>query len=218
LVGLTLLGLQVGKFHWIVPGVAGFVVCLYAAIVALNPEVLHLGVTADATVSEETVGVLTFFAKLGLRLAPVAFGAGVVWGALMMARAGYYLFFPPAATPVNQAGGLMGILSGGGPGGSSGAGLGGLGGMGSGGDLSGLAGLDLSQLSNPLTAGLSVLPPHVAAYSSGMWILLMAAALPLTVYFFFLFSYVLIDLLRMFLGIARRLDELVEEKRGTGDS
>jgi hypothetical protein len=84
LVGWTLLAVATRDFGWIFPAVIGFILLEYLAVVALNPESLHLTVTADATAGEEAIGVLSFFVKMSVRAVPVLFGVGVLWGGFLV--------------------------------------------------------------------------------------------------------------------------------------
>ena len=66
---------------------AAFLVGVYLAAVALNPAALGISIAPASRASEEAIGVLTFLLKALLRAVPVAFGAGVVCGALLLAYA-----------------------------------------------------------------------------------------------------------------------------------
>jgi hypothetical protein len=72
---------------WLPFGVAGLLLGVYLAALALNPATLGVSIAPAPRASEETIGVLTFLLKALLRSAPVAFGAGVICGALLLAFA-----------------------------------------------------------------------------------------------------------------------------------
>ena len=75
-------------------GIAGFIVCAYLAFVALNPSTLCISIVSQpAHASQEAICVLVFLQKALMRSAPVALGAGVMAGTLMMAYACYEAFF-----------------------------------------------------------------------------------------------------------------------------
>jgi hypothetical protein len=214
LVGLTLLALQFRAFSWLLPGLAAFILCHYAAIVAMNPETLRVTISAETTVSEEAIGVITALAKMGLRIGPVAYGVGVVWGATKMLWAIYLVLFPASAASATGLTGLDALL--GAPGMSLGGGpAGGIGGLGDIDRLSPLDGLSsgLGGASSPLLGELTKFLPAQVAAASGIWVLFLSAALPALLYFVFLFSYVMVDLLRLFLGLARRVEDLAEVKK-----
>ena len=77
-------------------GIAGFIVCVYLAFVALNPSTLCISIVSEeAHASEEAICVLVFLQKVLMRSAPVALGAGVMAGTLMMGYACYEAFSGP---------------------------------------------------------------------------------------------------------------------------
>jgi len=84
LVGWTVYAVSTQDFGWIFPAVFAFILLQYLAVVALNPESLHLTLTGDATAGEEAIGVLSFVVKLGVRAVPVVFGVGVLWGGFLL--------------------------------------------------------------------------------------------------------------------------------------
>jgi len=70
---------------WAIFGLAGFVVCAYAAVVAMNPAAISVSVNSDQTSpGREALGAIVFFLKLKMRAVPVAFGAGVIVGLTML--------------------------------------------------------------------------------------------------------------------------------------
>ncbi len=213
LVGLTLLALQSRTFSWLLPALATFIVCHYAAIVAINPETLRMTISAETTVSDEAIGVVTALAKMALRIGPVAFGVGVVWGGVKMLWAIALVLFPATAASSASVSGLDALI--GGSVSPLGVGLGsGLGGLGDLDHLSPLDGLSsgLGGASSPLLGELTRFLPAQAAAASGIWTLFLSAALPTLLYVVFLFSYVMVDLLRLFLALARRIADLAEVK------
>ena len=96
-------------------GIAGFIVCSYSAFVAMNPSTLNVSILADETsAGEEAIGVLTFLLKALLRAAPVALGAGVLAGTLMMGIACYEAFFSvdgPMAAQITAAAARIVLVS-----------------------------------------------------------------------------------------------------------
>lgn len=90
-------------YAMILMGTAGFVVCVYTALVALNPSILNITVVADeACPSEEAVRVLVFLLKALLHSVPVALGAGVIAGTLTMGCASYEALFNDESLPAAQ--------------------------------------------------------------------------------------------------------------------
>jgi len=93
LLGLIATAVETLQYSLILFGVAVFLVCAYLAVIAVNPATLNISIGAEARAGEEAIGVLTFLLKALLRLVPVAFGAGVLYGTLMMGHACYLAFF-----------------------------------------------------------------------------------------------------------------------------
>jgi len=215
LIGSTVAAVVFHSYGWILSGVATFVVCQYAAMVALNPEGLGLSVSPETTPSEEAIGLLTFVAKLGIRLIPAVIAAGVACGTLMLCYALYLAAVPAApqtsanpdtaSSPDRSNTSLDDWL------GSLGA-LGGGGGR-SRDDLEVLAALT-QQLGSSSRAQSSLRPigPLVVA-SSAEAVLLWSAAFPLLAYLGFLAAYVLADMLRILIRAARTVDDRKAEEK-----
>jgi hypothetical protein len=92
LVGMTVLAMQT-RLVWIaLPGLGGFIVFEYLAIVALSPESLGLSVDPEAGLADETIGVLSLIVMALFRLAPVLWGVGVLWGAFEVVLAAVSVF------------------------------------------------------------------------------------------------------------------------------
>jgi hypothetical protein len=90
-------------YSMILMGTAGFVVCVYTALVALNPSILNITIVADeARPSEEAVSVLVFLLKALLHSVPVALGAGVIAGTLTMGCASYEALLNDERLPAAQ--------------------------------------------------------------------------------------------------------------------
>jgi hypothetical protein len=92
LVGLTFLAARSSAISLVMPGIAAFIVCWYAAMTAINAQNLHVTVTSETAAREEALGLLAFLMKLMVRLAPVLFGVGVGCGIFKTAVA-YVLLF-----------------------------------------------------------------------------------------------------------------------------
>ena len=111
LIGVTIHALSAGAYASIAWAVAGFIVCEYAAIAAMNPECLNVSISSDAGAVEEFLGDLAFLNRLWLLAAPVVFGAGVVWAMIDVA---VVWAWPPPPMPAAAApglGGLEGLIS-----------------------------------------------------------------------------------------------------------
>ncbi len=80
LIGMVMLGLSLGDFSVVLFAIGLFILFEYVAILSLTLDALNLKVEADASAGEEAIGIISFLAKLILRLVPVAFGVGVALG------------------------------------------------------------------------------------------------------------------------------------------
>jgi hypothetical protein len=88
LFGSVPLAVQLAMVPLILLGIASLVFDVYLAMAALNPSALNVTITADEPpASAEAIGAASFLLKLFLRCMPVAFGTGVMAGALMMGYA-----------------------------------------------------------------------------------------------------------------------------------
>jgi hypothetical protein len=65
-------------------GLAIWAVCDVVAWIALNPKMLNISVSEDIRAGEEAIGIMSFFAKMFLRLVPMAFGIGSVIGGVVL--------------------------------------------------------------------------------------------------------------------------------------
>jgi hypothetical protein len=96
---LAVWAVHVNDFVYILPGMAAFIVCQYAALLALKPEVLSLCIVSETGPAEEALGILAFLLKSAARLVPVIFGVGIVWGTITLIRACVLEFFPTRMLP-----------------------------------------------------------------------------------------------------------------------
>lgn len=92
LLGSVAVAVEQSQYVLILFGVAAFFVCTYLAVVALNLETLGISIAPETLPGEEAVGVVMFLLRAILRLAPVAFGAGVLYGTLLMGVACFEAF------------------------------------------------------------------------------------------------------------------------------
>jgi len=98
------IAVRMEEYSGILYGLTVFVVCQYLAFVALNPQTLSISVVPEARAGEEAIGVLSFILKAVLRLVPVAFGAAVIYGTLMLIYACYQIFNDRLAEAMVTAG------------------------------------------------------------------------------------------------------------------
>ncbi|NQT15619.1 MAG: DUF4339 domain-containing protein [Planctomycetes bacterium] len=208
LLGLAVMAVQTGPILLVLPAIATFILCQYVAVLALNPESLNLTIVSQTTAGEEAIGVLSFLVKLGLRIVPVAFGVGVVWGALVLLYSVFLVFAPPE-TPEELIA-LVGLEAmetleppeddptpdafqpsyGGEPAPDP---------------------LEASSDGEEMPDALKMLPAMQTA-SGARTILITFAALPFLTYVFFLVYNLLIDVLRAVLSLPGKLDKMIDKR------
>jgi hypothetical protein len=79
--------MQLSLYWGVIGGIVSLVTGTYLAIVALNHEAIDVSSASDANVGGEAIGVFTFLLKTLMQGVPVVFGAGVVYGAVVLAQA-----------------------------------------------------------------------------------------------------------------------------------
>lgn len=84
LIGVTLLALHLETYSLILPAIGLFILFQFIAVLAINPESLHIEIVSETGAGEEAIGVLSFIIKIGLRVVPVTFGTGVLLGTAWM--------------------------------------------------------------------------------------------------------------------------------------
>ena len=98
LFGSVPMAVSILMYPLILLGIAGFIICVYLAFVALNPSTLNISIVSEEThASEEAIRVLVFLQKVFMRSVPVALGTGVMAGTLMMGYACYEAFSGPTS-------------------------------------------------------------------------------------------------------------------------
>lgn len=214
-VGLLITGsvaaVALRSFEWVLTGVAGFVVCQYAAMLALNADSLGISISREITVGEEAIGLVTLLAKLGVRLGPAVITAGVLWGTVTLGYGAYLALAGGSPGPRGLAGlgqvappsrsnlalddllGSLGTLEGAGGAGS--------------GELDGLAELGRALGRGGQGAGVLRAMGPLAVAASAETVLLWSAAYPVLAYAGFLAAYVLAETLRILLHLDRPEDE-----------
>ena len=183
LLGLTVLAVQTGFLSLVLPAIAAFILCQYVAVLALNPQSLNLTIASEASAGEEGIGVLSFLVKLGLRMVPVAFGVGVVWGTLGLLYACYLVLAPPEdPEKIMELAGFFGALL-----------------------------LAAFEDSGPSEEVFRMLPAQASAIRSSLT-LIAFAALPILTYVWFLVFYLTIDVLRAILAIPGEIGKLAAKE------
>ena len=73
-------------------GIAAFLSCGYFACLSMNPAALNISIAERVNAGEEAIGLVSFYVKGFVKLIPVAFGAGIILGAINLLMAMMYLF------------------------------------------------------------------------------------------------------------------------------
>lgn len=93
LLSSIIVAVQISSYELLPLGIAVFLVLGYLSLVAMNPATLNFSIGAESSPAEEALGVMTYLAKALMRSVPVAFGAGVACGVLLLGYACYLSFF-----------------------------------------------------------------------------------------------------------------------------
>jgi hypothetical protein len=80
------------EFWWIIPGLAGFIICQYLALIALNPGTININIVPESRAGEEAIGVISFLVKAHLKLVPVIFGTIAAFGSMLLLYACIMIF------------------------------------------------------------------------------------------------------------------------------
>lgn len=159
LVGGLVVSIQTDSLLPLIPVVLPVAYFLYFAMTALHPEELNVTISGETTAGEEAISLLSFFCKVGLKLAPLWFFLLAVMGTTFI---------------------LLAIF-------------------------------DVGQTASQLFLAVLPLPPGfgiLAQNSPGQILVLIACLVPVLTYFFFLLSYLVLDLMRAVLAVPNKLDNL----------
>ena len=191
LLGVTVWAIQTESFSLIMPAVAAFILCQYVAVVALNPATLNIAVAPETGAGQEAMGVLSFLMKVVLRVVPVAFGVGVIWGTLYLLMACMLIFLvPPVADQAPADAESVTVQA-----------------------------ADTAVETPDPVAPVAVtiddtLEPVRTMAGTGAKLLTGFALLPLAAYVFFIFYHLLIDLICAALSLPDKIDALTEVNGG----
>jgi hypothetical protein len=170
LVTMTIWSIQSKDYWGVLPAVASFILCEFVALVALNHAALGVTATPSVRAGEESIGVLTFLLKTGLKVTPVGFGAGIMATSIGLAGSLCVIAFQDdSPTSSGQ------ILS-----------------------LSGLEDLQLPGLTSSGFGDLQLFSgPEIVTKT---FPLVLCAAIPLIAYSVFLMYYLMVDVIRAVLA------------------
>ena len=74
-------------------GIGIWFLCDAVVFIALHPSLANIKISKQATAGEEAIGILSFFAKDIIKIAPMAFGIGSILGCLALIVATFSLIF-----------------------------------------------------------------------------------------------------------------------------
>jgi hypothetical protein len=92
LLGTILTAVNTHSVGWVVPGVMALLVGGYWALLAINPSSVGVTVGEEIEPSEESIGMITFLAKVSARASLAVYGLGALAGTLGMGYACWVLF------------------------------------------------------------------------------------------------------------------------------
>jgi hypothetical protein len=85
-----------------------FIFCEYMLSLCLNPKILNIAITENASAGEEFIGLLSFFVKSFLKLIPILFGSGIIFGVITILESLFVKFeyLPEIIAKATQVGTL----------------------------------------------------------------------------------------------------------------
>lgn len=88
-IGGLLIFLSMAANGWInaLLGLAIWSLLKAIALTAVHPNMVNVSIAEDVTAGEEAIGILSFFAKSILKIVPIAYGVGSIFGTLALALA-----------------------------------------------------------------------------------------------------------------------------------
>lgn len=82
LVVYVIQGIANGDMNAVWTGVGAFALLEFLAIIAMHPAMINITLESDANAGEEAIGVVGFFIKAFVKMAPIFFGVGAIIGAV----------------------------------------------------------------------------------------------------------------------------------------
>jgi hypothetical protein len=73
-----------GLYWAVFAGVAAFVIAQFFGFTAIHPSLANVQIVSESRPSEDALGLIGFFAKALVRIAPVVFGVGAVFGCALL--------------------------------------------------------------------------------------------------------------------------------------
>ncbi len=80
ILGGLFLWIKTSSFETFIAGIFIFIFCEYILSLCLNPKNLNIEISEQTSVGEEFLGLISFFMKGFLKLVPIIFGSGIIFG------------------------------------------------------------------------------------------------------------------------------------------
>jgi len=94
---LTIDSVLRGPYQQVLIAMEAFALCQFVSIVAIDPSVVNISINPAVAATFDGLGLMWFLLRLTSKATAVAYGLGVVWGGLELARALYLSFTSSAA-------------------------------------------------------------------------------------------------------------------------
>jgi len=65
-------------------GIVGFVILWFMAFILMNPKEISVNIIKKTTAGQEAIGIITLFIKAIMKIIPIAFGVGLIYGTVSM--------------------------------------------------------------------------------------------------------------------------------------
>jgi hypothetical protein len=91
-----------GLYWAIFAGLATFVVAQFLGFTAIHPSLANVQIVSESRPSEDALGLIGFFAKALVRIAPVVFGVGAAFGCALLIYASVQAIIDPVGAWLNS--------------------------------------------------------------------------------------------------------------------
>ncbi len=78
------LAIKIPSFSPLLFGIVGFILLWFLAFVLMNPDEISVKVVKDTTAGQEAIGIITLFIKSIMKIVPIIFGVGIIYGTVSM--------------------------------------------------------------------------------------------------------------------------------------
>ncbi|MEI6809282.1 MAG: hypothetical protein WCN95_11230 [bacterium] len=92
LVSSTITAIRISDWATFMEGVGVFLLCEALSFIALHPALASTSIVGQTSTGEEAIGIVSFFAKVLMRIVPIIFGAVAFWTLLELAYVTFQQF------------------------------------------------------------------------------------------------------------------------------